>query len=218
MKRDELVSQAELARRIGKTAQYIAKMKRDKKLDPAIYGRKLYFRKACEILKIDPDNIPKGASKEQVKNKKYHTKKKMKKDDVKPSKHEFDEEQYEGDGKDLLDQIMKAIKNPTHKMRYEELDSLENKAKILKLYYAAEKEKLQHEKELGNLFDRESLERIISFTINTVRNSLINMPNNFAVNLEGLNKAEIKEYVEIDVNKILEELQNISKQFEEEEW
>jgi len=43
---------------------------------------------------------------------------------------------------------------------------------------------------------------------------MINMPNNYAVNLENTDKATIKEYVTDDINKILSDLQAVGKQFE----
>ncbi len=46
-----------------------------------------------------------------------------------------------------------------------------------------------------------------------IRNAMINMPNNYAVNLENADKATIKEYVTDDINKMLSDLQAVGKQF-----
>jgi len=54
--KDELITGAELARRISKTAPYITKLKKNGKLAGATYGKKFYYRKCCDILGIDPDD------------------------------------------------------------------------------------------------------------------------------------------------------------------
>ncbi len=223
---DELLGFTAFAKRINKSAPYIYKLKNPGKLDPAIEGKKIYFKKACKILKIDPNNIPKETIK-QAEQKKYQAlkSKPKKKNSAKKSKEVTvtfnnsddksklneikDKANY---GENLLDQIKNIINSKDDDNTYLKLDSLETKTKILKNFYAAEKEKLAFEKELGNLFDKESIERILSFAVNSIRNSLLNLANNYAVNLEGLSKAEIKEYVEEDINKLLEVLQETGKE------
>lgn len=229
---DELISFADFARRINKSAPYIYKLKNPGKLDPAVEGKKIYFLEGCKILKIDPLNIPIKTVKQSEQEKHQKLKAKPKKkfsaknqnkvtvsingdDDISDFDifGEFEHDDGSKDHKeDLLTQIENIIKSKPDDRTYLKLDSLETKTKILKNFYAAEKEKLAFEKELGNLFDRESIERILTFSFNAVRNTLLNLANNYAVNLEGLNKSEIKDYVEEDVNKILEELQNTGKE------
>ena len=228
---DDLLSFGEFAKKINKSQPYLCKLKNPGKLDPAISGKKISFLKGCEILKIDPDNIPLKTTKqlEQAKHqalkaksgKNYFSKNQIKVKAKKPpivkttneeTFDEFDNKAGLEHTQDLLKQIEDIIKSKPDDKTYIKLDSLETKTKILKNFYAAEKEKLSYEKELSNLFDAESIERILSFSFNAVRNTLLNLANNYAVNLEGLSKGEIKNYVEEDINKILEELQNVSKE------
>lgn len=226
--KEELITQTEFARRLGVSPSYIGSL-RLTRLKPAMRKGKVKYVAACKLLNRDPVT-PNIETKEkylqdQVVKKKREKfvkvpiviKKEVKDfDDFLNEDNEDDTPIFnpETNGKTLLEQIEAAVKNPKHKLRYEELSSLENKAKILKIFYSAEKEKLAYEKELGNLFTRDSLERILTFAINSVRNAMLNLPNNYAVNLEGLNKKEIKEYVEKDINKILEDLLNIESQFD----
>lgn len=261
LKKDELIGYAEFSRRVGKSPQYIAKIKNTGKLDLAIEKKtnKIWHRKGCEILKLDPDVKP-GVSRHQneqalARNKKLQLngksnvvepnknlkstapkQKRIKKSDIDMPEDKWDLalasivelinndklppavaitkiqgvlDVTKSEPQDLFQQIQDAMTNPHQDFDYVKLNSLENKTKILKTFYAAEKEKLAYEKELGNLFDRESIERIMTFSFNAIRNTLLNLANNYAVNLEGLAKKDIKDYVEEDINKVLETLQNI---------
>ena len=210
-RKDELITFAELIRRTGKSSPYYAKIKKNGKLYEALECKKVWYLKALKILKLDPNN-PAKKSKRQLEQMKSIAKRKALKDETIENDFEDENKNKDQEVKELLDQILKAIKDP--KTGYVVLDALESKVKIIKLYYSSQAAQLSYEKELGNLFDRESIERILSFSFNAIRNNLINLANNYAVNLEGLNKKEIKDYVENDINKLLETLQNTEQQFD----
>ena len=110
---------------------------------------------------------------------------------------------------------MLVINDSSSDVSWEKLQNLENKAKILKIYFASQKEKANFDKEMKQLINRPTLEKIIGFTIAAIRTSLINLPNNYAVSLEGLDKVQIKDYVADDINRILSGLQNIDEKFDE---
>jgi len=125
-----------------------------------------------------------------------------------------DEPDHEEDAKTLLEQILKAIKGSNTSVNRQQLDLLRIKAGVLREYFTAKNEEIKNRKLEDNLFEKDEVMQILSFAINMVRNSLINLSNNYAVNLEGLSQKEIKEYVTDDINKILEDFQNIGNQFE----
>lgn len=117
------------------------------------------------------------------------------------------------DAKSLLEQILKAIKDGNNAVNRNELDLLRQKAGVLREYFTAKNEEIKNRKLEENLFERDEVVKILSFAMNMIRNSLINLPNNYAVNLDGLNQKEIKEFVTDDINKILEDLQSTENQF-----
>jgi len=65
-----------------------------------------------------------------------------------------------------------------------------------------------------NLFTKDEVIQIISSAASTFRNSLINLPNNYAVNLAGLEQKDIKDYVADDINRILEDFQRVENRFD----
>ena len=91
---------------------------------------------------------------------------------------------------------------------------MKNKAALINEYYRGKREKLKYIKEANNLYDKEDIIKILGDLGNQMRNVLINLPNNYAVNLEGLEQKQIKDYVEEYINKLLEQIQNTGGQFE----
>ena len=124
------------------------------------------------------------------------------------------EDEQKDEAKELLDQILTAIKKGSDIDNRKKLDVLIQKARVLREYFTAKNEEIKNRKLEENLFDRDEVIKLLGFAMNMVRNSLVNMPNNYATNLEGMNQKEIKEYVSDDINKILENLQEVGNQFE----
>lgn len=225
--KDELISAAELSRRIKKSAAYISKQSKKLKDAKCTYGKKYYYRKSAQLLGCDPDNpqdtIQSSRQQEvsKPKNKKLTPKEVTQKaldDSIKAADKEFlgvgDDEDEEQKVQALLDQIKEAIDDPKTTTNRAKLDGLKAKASILTEYYKGLSEKIKNKKLEENMFERDEVMQILSFMVNVVRNALINLPNNYAVNLEGLTQKEIKEHVADDINKILEDFQKVGEQFE----
>lgn len=259
--KDELITQAELARRLKVSAPYIAKKK--EVLKSCKYGKKYYFKKSALALGRNPDkphtsyqqennkkeipkstknwniHTPKNGMKEiekllDIKENEKKLNKEVKAKAKKKSTLEVETIQINGkdlgrledfkddknneDAKDeattLLSQILEAVRDTNTTKDYTKLNGLKTKASIIKEYFLAENEKIKNKKLQDNLFEKEDVVKIISFAVHTIRNSLINMPNNYAVNLVGMEQKSIKEYVTDDVNKILEDFTRVGEQFE----
>ena len=238
--KDELVSASELARRLDVNRSYITNKKTKLKDAKCTYGTKYYYIKSCDYLGKDPKDPHKSRQSNlqtDIKaNKKKSTKKETPKSDMnwtvvtgkeniqkeidklKPKDEELSEDESENtdnEAKELLDQILDSIKDGNNAINRQKLDLLRQKAGVLREYFTAKNEEIKNRKLEENLFERDEVIRILSFAMNMVRNSLINIPNNYAVSLEGLSQKEIKDYVTDDTNKILEDLQNIGKQFDD---
>lgn len=230
------ISVTSFAKKLGRSPAYYFRLKKMAKYDMIFNDDKslIHYEKACERLGYPTDGSSTITNKSQSDlQKKLHQVKKGKVIEpkivkekspttkiVKPKKPKDDEIDFnnfdeEKNYKDLLEQIMDVVNNPNKTMKWEDLQNLESKGKILKVYYASQKEKINHEKELGQLVNRETIERILAFTVSTIRTNLINLPNNYAVALEGKNKLSIKDYVEEDINRILSELQKVGENFDE---
>ena len=205
--KDELISGSELAKRLGVNRSYVTNNKSKLKAAKCTYGTKYYFEKSSKLLGKNPNN-PHESTQSSVQKKETIEKPKPKPNN-KPKKP-----QSENDAEDLLAEIEATLKNKDTVYDKALLDGLKAKAAITKTYYEAENEKIKNRKLEDNLFERDEVIQILSFAMNMIRNSLINLPNNYAVNLEGMEQKEIKEYVTDDINKILEDLQNIGNQFE----
>ena len=224
--KDELITAAELSRRIKKSPAYISGQKKKLKDAKCTHGKKFYYRKSAQLLGCDPDNPQDSTQSRRQKEvsapvqKKPSSKRNVKvdvteesttplKDDTAPS-----DEDEKREVKDLLDQIKEAIDDPNTTLNRAKLDGLKLKASILTEYYKSLSEKIKNRKMEENLFDRDEVMIIISFAVNMVRNSLINLPSNYAVNLEGMSKGDIKDFVTDDVNKILEDFQKVGERFD----
>ena len=234
-KKDELISASELARRIKVDPSYINNKTRKGKLKEAkcMYGKKFYYRKSCDYLGKNPDDPHKSrqsnlqtdikAPESNKGVKKLKPKKNIKvnindldsaEEPEKPKVPRNENKNTDKDAKELLEQILESIKGGNSSANRTTLDLLRQKAGVLREYFTAKNEEIKNRKLEENLFEKDEVIKILSFAMNMIRNSLINLPNNYAVNLDGFNQKEIKEYVADDVNKILEDLQNIGNQFE----
>jgi transcriptional regulator with XRE-family HTH domain len=229
-RKEELLTIVEFCKRTGKNRTYFSKLKRDSKYNNIWTmpdKKKIKYLAACEFLGYPLDKLAPETNESKIAKLAYakkRTTKIVKKDipsvEVKKVKKKIKPEDLEDfdpttDAISLLDQIMLVINDSTSDVSWEKLQNLENKAKILKIYFASQKEKVNYDKEMKQLINRPTLEKIIGFTIAAIRTSLINLPNNYAVSLEGLDKVQIKDYVADDINRILSGLQGIDEKFDE---
>jgi len=241
--KDELISGSELARRLQVDPSYINNKTRKAKLKDAkcMFGKKFYYIKSCDFLGKDP-NEPHKSRQSELQTDIKATKKPSKKketpksnenwtvikgkeniqkeiDKLKPKDEHIEDDEdnnqnSESEAKELLDQILESVKGGNSRDNRTKLDSLRLKAGVLREYFTAKNEEIKNRKLEDNLFERDEVIKILSFAMNMIRNSLIDLPNNYAVSLEGRNQKEIKDHVTDDVNKILEDLQNVGNQFE----
>ncbi len=237
-KKDELITGAELARRLKVSAPYIAKKK--DVLKSCKYGKKYYFIKSSLALGRNPDNP--HQSYQQVNNKKDDIKvepqKEVNSDNVVLSEMQQlkkENEQLKNRIKELENQsvnnndgltdIQNSIKNLYKEMSlaisdksttkdYAVLNGLKSKAQAVKELELAVKEGIKNKQLLDNLYEKDEVLKVISYFINTFRNALINIPNNYAVNLDGMDKKQMKDFITEDINKILEDFMNIGAKFE----
>ncbi len=209
IKKDELITAAELARRLDINRSFVSNNKSKLKESGCTYGNKFYFEKSSKLLGKNPHNPHKS---NQAKAQKKEI---VKKADITLSKIEDKQEQKEpNENCDLLTEIELALNDKKNVYDKALLDGLKAKAAITKTYYEAENEKIKNRKLEENLFERDEVIKILSFGMSMIRNSLINLPNNYAVTLEGMTQKQIKDFVTDDINKILEDLQSVGNQFE----
>ncbi len=204
IEKDELISASELARRIDVNPSYITNSKEKLIKAKCTYGKKYYFRKSAQLLGKNPDNP-------HTTNQSRSQKPKEKKE-IQQNKNEDDKKI--SDPKELLEQILKTINDPETTANIAELNGLKTKAAILREYFSAKNEEIKNKKLEENLYTSEEIMQIIGFAISQFRQALLNIPNNYAVNLENLTQKQIKEYVADDINKILENFQKIEERFE----
>ena len=247
--KDELISGAELAKRLDVNRSYITNKKAKLKEAKCTYGNKYYYQKSCDFLGKDPKDPHKSRQSNLQTDVKADKKKSTKKETPKSDENwtittgkenidkivdslepkekddtqkrmaqcgtdEDEKQNSDSEAKDLLEQILESIKDGNNAVNRQKLDLLRQKAGVLREYFTAKNEEIKNRKLEDNLFERDEVIKILSFAMNMIRNSLINLPNNYAVSLEGLSQKEIKDFVTDDTNKILEDLQNIGNQFE----
>ena len=227
-RKEEFLTILEFCKRTGKNRTYFSKLKRDPKYNNIWTmpdKKKIKYLAACEFLGYPLDKLAPETNESKVAKLAYNKKRATKivketipivkqiKKKIKPE--DLEEFDPSTDAVSLLDQIMLVINDSSSNVSWEKLQNLENKAKILKIYFASQKEKANFDKEMKQLINRPTLEKIIGFTIAAIRTSLINLPNNYAVSLEGLDNVQIKDYVADDINRILSGLQNIEEKFDE---
>ena len=237
MKNDkELVSGAVLSKRLGISPVYVSKKKQMLINGKCTRGNLFYFRKSALALGKDPDNVQSNLQhdlqkqvteqkqiieqKEEVKkNKEIVPKPKPKK--TKPTKvisAKIEvEEPIENDNdkiRTLKKQIEDAVADEDNTKDSLFLNGLKTKAAILVEYQKGINEEIKNKKLTESLFSKDEVLGILTHLASSLRSSLLNLPNNYAVNLEGLTQKQIKEYVTDDINKILEQIQNTGDSFE----
>ena len=239
--KDELISASELARRLDVDPSHINRQRAKFKDAKCMFGKKFYYIKSCDFLGKDPNdphksrqsNLQTDIKSDKKKSTKKQTPKsdknwtitrgkkniqkeieKLKPKDEDTENNEDEKQNSDSEAKDLLEQILESIKDGNNAVNRQKLDLLRQKAGVLREYFTAKNEEIKNRKLEDNLFEKDEVIQILSFAMNMIRNSLINLSNNYAVNLEGMEQKEIKEYVTDDVNKILEDLQNIGNQFD----
>ena len=211
--KDELVTGAELSRRLEINPSYLSNLKKDGKLNGCMRAKKYYFNKTCKALGRSPDNPTYSKNHNTIQKKKTNTteKKPQEKKEIPKETKSFNSD---ADAKTLLEEIENAINDNTNTEDKALLDGLKLKASILKEYFLAKNEEIKNRKLEEDLFTKDEVLQVLSAAMSMIRNAMINTPNNYAVNLENADKATIKEYVTDDVNKILSDLQSVGKQFE----
>ena len=252
---DNLITYAELARRLNKSKPYISKVKYrlvDCLVEVKIKNKiktLIDYEKAKQVLTKDSrdknfiQTLNKQAKREvkEVKEVKEDKKEAIQEEriqkeiqedikeiqEVKQAIQEDIQEVKKQNKKEIIKEFKEEIKTKDIKNFDQELkqkinssyttitegQTLKIKAEILKTFGMAKNEELKYEKLKNNLFDKDEILKIYSYVLNNIRNSLLNLSNNYAVSLEGLNKKEIKEYVDLDINKILEELYSLKNKF-----
>ena len=246
IKKDELITGAELARRLKVTPVHITNNKAKLKSAKCMFGKKYYFEKSSLLLGKNPDNPHESYQKanntkpkkeevlEEQKQKepiKKHVQKKENineseelkqlreenkklKDELNSMKNKDSFDDLKENIKKLYIEISNAIGDIGSTYDKAKLDGLKAKAAALKELELAVHQGIKNKQLDENLYEKESVIKIINIATSSFRKSLLNLANNYATSLEGMTKLEIKEYVLADINKILEDFQSIGKQFE----
>tara|TARA_R110001632_G_scaffold93529_1_gene199162 strand:+ start:248 stop:1036 length:789 start_codon:yes stop_codon:yes gene_type:complete len=94
------------------------------------------------------------------------------------------------------------------------LDGLKVKAMILKEFELAIHQGIKNKELQESTYIYDDVAVIINQAVSMFRNSLLNLGNKYALNLEGMNKKQIKEFVMEDINSILEDFEKIKEKFE----
>jgi len=262
---DNLITYAELARRLNKSKPYISKVKYrlvDCLVEVKIKNKTktlIDYEKAKQVLTKDSKDknvrqtLNKQAKQEEIQEDKKEAKQEVIQKEIQEDKKEVTQEEIKEDKKEVTQEEIKEIqvkkediqetKKQTKKeiikefkeeiktkdiedlqtqikqkieseyTTFTELQNLKIKSEILKTYAVSQTEELKYQQLKNNLFDKSEIFKIYSYALNNIRNSLLNLSNNYAVSLEGLNKKQIKEYVDLDINKILEELYSLKNKF-----
>ena len=95
------------------------------------------------------------------------------------------------------------------------LDGLKIKATILKEFELAIHQGIKNKELQESTYTYDDVVIVINQTVSIFRNSLLNLSNNYAVNLEGMTKKQIKEFVMEDINSILEDFEKIKENFKQ---
>jgi hypothetical protein len=221
--KDELISGVELARRLGVKPPYITKVKKEGKLKRCFKGTKYYFRKSCLALGYNHDNLtkskelPKSTDKTILVENKTIQKETKKEEKTTPKtqlpKKNTENRDFKSDIETLYDEILTSIADPDTTRDKLTLDGLNLKAKALKEFELATAQRLKNKQLEENLYSKDEVLNIITVSVAIFRNALIDLPNNFASTLEGLNKKQIKDTSSEIINDILEEFEKTSEQF-----
>ena len=194
MDEQELVTQAEFARRVGVTKSRINALVKEGRFYSCIKDGKLIFEEAKLIF---------GERKQQKMIQDTPIKKKPTKSNTKRD--------TETSAEYLLKEILEAISGDESTRDRATLDGLKLKASILKEFFLAQSEKMKHKKLAENLFSRDEVLEMFKIAINILRNALLEMPNNYASILPEQPPAKIREIVMKDVNTILQDFNDVGK-------
>jgi hypothetical protein len=215
--KEKLITGAELARQLNVSNAFISQQKKSGKLKGCMRDKKYYFIKTCKTLGRNPDN-PTYSINHNSKSQKEDTPAKQKTPIVSDAEKKIIDSSIsnatEEEASTLLKKIIEVVNDEATTEDKALLDGLKLKASILKEYFLAKNEELKNIQLEESLFSREEVIQVLGAAMSMIRNAMINMPNNYAVNLENADKATIKEYVTDDINKILSDLQAVGKQFE----
>tara|TARA_R110001632_G_scaffold31273_2_gene81683 strand:- start:704 stop:1486 length:783 start_codon:yes stop_codon:yes gene_type:complete len=93
------------------------------------------------------------------------------------------------------------------------LDGLKIKATILKEFELAIHQGIKNKELQEGTYTYDDVVVVINQSVSIFRNSLLNLSNNYAANLEGMTKKQIKDFVMEDINSILEDFEKIKEKF-----
>ena len=93
------------------------------------------------------------------------------------------------------------------------LDGLKIKAMILKEFELAIHQGIKNKELQESTYTYDDVVVVVNQTVSIFRNSLLNLSNNYAVNLEGMTKKQIKDFVMEDINSILEDFEKTKEKF-----
>lgn len=117
--------------------------------------------------------------------------------------------------KRLQSDILVAVSNTEATYDRAMLDGLKIKAMILKEFELAIHQGIKNKELQESTYTYEDVIVVVNQTVSIFRNSLLNLSNNYAVNLEGMNKKQIKEFVMEDINSILEDFEKTKEKFKQ---
>tara|TARA_R110000796_G_scaffold10941_1_gene36635 strand:+ start:249 stop:1049 length:801 start_codon:yes stop_codon:yes gene_type:complete len=117
--------------------------------------------------------------------------------------------------KRLQSDILVAVSNTEATYDRAMLDGLKIKAMILKEFELAIHQGIKNKELQESTYTYEDVVVVVNQTVSIFRNSLLNLSNNYAVNLEGMNKKQIKEFVMEDINSILEDFEKTREKFKQ---
>lgn len=213
MENKKYVKAIELAKLLNVSRAYISKKIKDGTLKNCIKDELIDIDLASKVL--GKKLISEDHNKEEVKKPKTHQPPKTKTTQPKETDQNTTEEDIDRDFLTLEREIFDKMRDKNFTEDKSLWAGLQSKANTIRKLYEAREARLRYKQLKDDMFDKNEITKIFSFTISTVRNALIDMANNYSVALEGLDKKHIKEYVEKDTNRILNILQNAGDKFVE---
>lgn len=213
MENKKYVKAIELAKLLNVSRAYISKKIKDGTLKNCIKDELINIDLASKVLgkKLTSEDN----TQEEVKKPKIPQPPKTKTTPPKENTQNTTEEDIDRDFLTLEREIFDKMSDEDLTLDKALWAGLQGKANTIRKLYEAREARLRYKQLKDDMFDKNEITKIFSFTISTVRNALIDMANNYSVALEGLDKKHIKEYVEKDTNRILNILQNAGDKFVE---
>jgi len=118
--------------------------------------------------------------------------------------------------KDLQIDILATISDSGTTKDLALLNGLKAKATILKEFELAISQGIKNKSLQENNYTYDEIIIVINQAVSIFRNALLNLANNYAVNLEGMTKKQIKDFVSEDINSILEDFEKLKEKFKDE--